>query len=165
MQESIGDSNRILSEHKDNSFIRSPLANKSTYDQRVFFTETKLPFKNSTNNVPCYTDYKVNQGQKHNIENMNQSFIKPKGENTGTSLKSGVVNTKDFQYGDRFIPCRFGNNTYETRFLNDNGANMQLGGGIGIGGFYSQSTLNPETTEVFNNNITNTQSPNSSISQ
>lgn len=51
------------SNHKDNSFIRSPLTNKSQYDQR-FFTETKMPFKDSSNNhcrnmISSFTDYKI----------------------------------------------------------------------------------------------------------
>ncbi len=51
MQDQYEDQNRILSEHKDTSqFMRSPLTNKSQNDQRFFFTDAKVPFKNSTNN-------------------------------------------------------------------------------------------------------------------
>lgn len=66
----------MLSNHKDNSFIRSPLTNKTQYDQRFCFTETKMPFKDSSNNdcrnMASYTDYKIGQGQNYNNENLNE---------------------------------------------------------------------------------------------
>jgi hypothetical protein len=80
------------SNHKDSSFMRSPLTTKTQYDQRFCFTEAKTPFKDSSNNdcrnMGSYTDYKIGQGlattQHYNNENMNGGLQeKAKGSNTG----------------------------------------------------------------------------------
>ena len=68
----MGEPNRMLSDHKDTSFMRSPLANRSQCDQRFFGTETKMAFKNISNteckNFGGYSDFKA-PTQKYNNEN------------------------------------------------------------------------------------------------
>ena len=52
------------------------------------------------------------------------------------------------QNGDRFIPQRMANNMYETRFLNEENACLNVG-------MQSQGVLNPETNETINNQANN----------
>jgi len=61
--------------------MRSPLTNKSQNDQRFFFTENKIQLKNSTNNeCKTFSQYPESKKPHPNIENMNQSFLRNKGD-------------------------------------------------------------------------------------
>lgn len=92
---------------------------KSHYDQRQWFTESKVPFKNSTNdrNLPCYSESKAAMASHINNENINNTFAKGKNSISLSYIKRNTQQS-DF-YGDRFIPCRKGSNMYEMQFAHD----------------------------------------------
>ena len=58
------------------SYFCSPLVSKGITEQRHYFTEAKVPFKNSTNdrNLPCFTENKAANNAKFNDENLQRSF-------------------------------------------------------------------------------------------
>ena len=96
-----------------------PLASTSEFDSRSFFTESKVPFKNSTNNdinMACYSEIKRTTNIKFSRVNEEESMFKSKDEKGGRVDREMSKAVGGRGYGDRFIPCRFGNNTYENRY-------------------------------------------------
>lgn len=122
---------------ESDSNLRSPLVQKGHSDSRPWFTESKVPFKNSTNNrnLPCYSESKAAITSHIQNENINADFGKERNNISISHIKS-TVQQSEF-YGDRFIPCRKGSNMYEMQFAHDD--NMH--------GTASLSALNSQNPE------------------
>lgn len=74
------DQNQNIPDCSDHRHFRSPLLNKGSTEQKFFFTDNKIPFKNSTNMdiniISTYSDLKP-QGPNHSkllFNNENKSM-------------------------------------------------------------------------------------------